>query len=267
MTTGVHEELLRTLYMQGRAVWPEIELDFATFSALATGKLDDGPIDEVRGDDLYLVAACVAHSQQAIIALDTRYLSPIASCLVRRGYSAAAADDVIQVVRMRLLIGDDGRRPLLSRYRGRGSLAAWIRVAATRIAIDSQRKHRKETADEVDVLSAEPSPELALLHRRFGAEFKTAFRRAFEALSPRDRALLRYDVIERLGIDRISVIYGVHRATAARWVAHARDSLVDSVRCALQIRLGIGSEELDSVLRMVDSKLELSPRLLLTPTA
>jgi RNA polymerase sigma-70 factor (ECF subfamily) len=261
-----HQELLRALYMRGRAAWPAIELDIAAFSAFAAGKLDGGPLDEIRSDDLYLVAGCIAHIEQALIVLNMHYLSPAASRLVRSGYNAAAADDAIQAMRMRLVVDDAGRGPLLSQYNGRGSLAVWIRVAATRMAIGARRKHRNETADEINVLSAEPSPELDLLQRRFGAEFTAAFRSAFAALMPRDRALLRYHVIEQVGIDRIGAIYGVHRATAARWVAHARESLVDGVRRALQIRFGIGDDELDSVLRLVHSKLELSLRLLLTPT-
>ena len=58
----------------------------------------------------------------------------------------------------------------------------------------------------------------------------------------------------------------VHRATAARWVAHAREALVGGVRRTLETRFRIGSDELDSLLRLVHSRLELSLGLLLTST-
>lgn len=265
--TRNHPEFLRALYIRGRDVWPAIELDFTTFSSFAADKLDGGPLDELRGDDLYLVVGCIAQIEQAIIALDTHYLSPIASRLVRSGYDASTSDDALQALRMRLLVAEPGQLPRLSRYDGRGSLAVWLRVAATRIAINARDRQRREISDEIDVLSAEPSAELDLLRRRFGAELTPAFRRAFVALSSRDRTLLRYQVLERLGIDRVAAIYGIHRATAARWLALARESLAAGLRNALQIRFGIAGEELDSVLRVVHVELELTPRLLLTPSA
>jgi RNA polymerase sigma-70 factor (ECF subfamily) len=116
---------------------------------------------------------------------------------------------------------------------------------------------------EVAARAAVRPVELELMQRRFGADFEAAFRRTFEALAPRDRTLLRYQVIDRLGIDRIATIYGIHRATAARWVAHAREALVEGVRRTLQAQFHIGTEELDSLLRLVQSRLELSLQLLL----
>jgi RNA polymerase sigma-70 factor, ECF subfamily len=265
--TRAHHELLQVLYTRGREMWPAVELDFEAFTAFAASKLEDGPLEKLRGNELYLVAGCIAQIEQAIIALDAYYLSPIAARMARHGYDAAAADDALQALRLRLLVAEPGQVPRLARYNGRGSLAIWLRVVATRIAINARCKQDREISDEIDVLAAEPSLELEVVRRRFGAEFPTAFRRAFEALSSRDRALLRYQVIERVGIDRVAAIYGIHRATAARWMAHARQSLSDGVRSVLQVRLRVSRDELDSVLRVVHSEFELSPRLLMTPSA
>jgi RNA polymerase sigma-70 factor (ECF subfamily) len=259
----VHDSLCM-LHALGQSAWPEIDLDLAAFSATAERCLTAGPVDDIRAGDLYLATACAAGVGAAIAAFDKHYLAEIAAALVRRGHDAAAAADVVQAVRVRFLLGEDGRAPRIAEYDGRGSLAAWIRVAAVRIAISANRKHRRET-DEIEIVAAERSPELDLLHRRFGEAFDVAFRTAFTALSPRERTLLRYQVIDRLGIDRIATIHGVHRSTAARWSAHAREALVEGVRRALQDQLGIPSEELDSLIRMIHSQLELSLRLLLTP--
>src|ERR1043165_7596523 len=69
MVTGVERELC-TLHARGGEAWPGVELDIATFWALAASQLDDGPFDDVRADDLYLALACVARVAQAIIAFD-----------------------------------------------------------------------------------------------------------------------------------------------------------------------------------------------------
>ena len=260
----VHDPLW-ALHALGRSAWPAIDLDLAAFAVTAERSLQSGAIDEIRAGDLYLAAACAAGIDAAISAFDKHYLGEIATALVRRGHDAAAAADVVQVVRVRFLLGEDGRAPRIAEYDGRGSLAGWIRVAAVRIAISASRKHHRETSDEIELVAAERSPELDLLHRRFGKAFDAAFRATFAALSPRDRTLLRFQVIDRLGIDRIAAIHGVHRSTAARWTAHAREALIDGVRGTLQEQLGIGSDELDSLIRVIHSQLELSLRLLLTP--
>lgn len=265
MTAEVKQEALRALHARGREAWPDIDLDLATFSTMAIGRLGEGPFDEICAGDLYLALACAASVDRAIAAFDKHYLSGLTPALVRHGHDAAAAADAVQTIRMQFLVGEAGRAPRIAEYDGRGSLTTWLRVAAVRTAISAYRKHRRETpADEVDMVAAAHSPELDLLRQRFGAEFEAVFRSTFQALTPRERTLLRYQVIDRLGIDRIGALYGVHRATAARWVAHAREALVEGVRRALQARFRIGPEELESLFRLIHSKLALSLRLFLT---
>jgi RNA polymerase sigma-70 factor (ECF subfamily) len=269
MVTGVERELC-TLHARGRGAWPGVELDVTTFSALVANQLGDGPFDDVRSDDLYLAIACTARVEQAIIAFDKHYLVRLASALIRQGHNRAAAADVVQAVRVRFLVGDADRGPRIAEYNGRGSLAAWLRVAAHRVAVTAFRKHRREVAiddlaDDLATVARSCSPDIRLLGMQLGSEFEAAFRSAFAALAPRERNLLRYQVIDRLGIDRIGALHGVHRATAARWVARARQALIDGVRCRLQDRLAIDRTELDGTLQQIASQIELSLRWLLTP--
>jgi RNA polymerase sigma-70 factor (ECF subfamily) len=269
MVTGAEREL-RTLHARGREAWPGVELDVATFSALAANQLGDGPFDDVRADDLYLAIACTARVEQAIIALDKHYLARLACALIRQGQDRAAAADVVQAVRVRFLVGDADRGPRIAEYNGRGSLAAWLRVAANRVAVTAFRKHRREAAigdlaDDLAIVARSCSPDIRLLGMQVGSELEAAFRSAFAALAPRERNLLRYQVLDRLGIDRIGALHGVHRATAARWVAHARKALIEGVRRRLQDHLGIDRQELEGTLQQIASQLELSLRWLLTP--
>lgn len=262
----INQSTLSALHARGREAWPDIDLDLVTFSDLAAPRLGDRLGDTVSAADLYLAIACIAGVETAITALDKRYLSGLAALLVRHGQDPATADDVVQTVRVRFLVGDADTAPRIASYDGRGSLASWIRVAAVRTAITAHRKYSRETpADEVDAVAAAPCPELGVLRRQLGAEFEIAFRAAFQALTPRDRNLLRYQVIDRLSIDRIAAVHGVHRATAARWVAQARAALVEGIRSTMQDRLRIGSAELDSLFRQLRSKRDLSQRLFLTP--
>jgi RNA polymerase sigma-70 factor, ECF subfamily len=267
MMAEVDRDVLCALHARGRQAWPGIELDVATFMALAAQRWADGPPVDVHAGDFYLAMSCAAGIERAVAELDRHYLARVSQALVRRGHDAAAAADAVQAVRMRLLVGEDGRAPRIAEYDGRRTLATWIQVCVVRTAVSAYRRLRREIpADEVTLVAAERSPEYELLRHRFGAEFEAAFRTTFESLTARERNLLRYQVIDRLGIDAVAAIYGVHRATAARWIVHARETLLEGVRRALQERLRIDAPELDSLLRLVHSRLELSLRLLLTPT-
>ena len=268
MTTDAKQTALCALHARGREAWPGIELDVATFTAVATNSLRDGPLEDVRTADLYLAIACAAGNEQAIAALDRHCLSTVVQALIRRGHGAASAADIVQTVRVHFLVGERGRAPRIADYDGRASLARWLGVAAMRAAITAHRKCQHETAlDDLDIVGTTRSAELELLQRQFAVEFKAALRSAFESLAPRERAVLRYQVRDRLGIDRIAAIYAVHRATAARWVAHARDALLEGVRHALRGRLRVSTDELDSLIRQVRSKLELDARLFATPSS
>jgi RNA polymerase sigma-70 factor (ECF subfamily) len=265
MVTGLEPELC-TLHARGREAWPGVELDVPTFSALAANQLGDGPLHDIRADDLYLAIACAARVEQAIIAFDKHYLTRLASVLIRQGQDRAAAADVVQTVRVRFLVGDADRGPRIAEYNGRGSLAGWLRVAASRAAVTAFRKHRRETAiGDLELVAASCHPDIRLLGLQLGGELEAAFRASFAALAPRERNLLRYQVLDRLGIDRIGALHGVHRVTAARWIAHARKALIEGVRRRLQDRLGFDRKELDSALRQIASQIELSLRWLLTP--
>lgn len=260
------EHELRTLHARGRESWPGVELDATTFSTLVVNQLGDSPLGGVRADELYLAIACVARIDQAILAFEKHYLSGLASALRRRGQDWAAAADIVQSVRVRFLVGDAGRGPMIAEYNGRGSLACWLRVAASRLAMTAHRKHRRDTGvDELVIVAGSCSPELGLLGRQLAGELEAAFRAAFIALAPRERNLLRYQIIDQLGIDRIAALHGVHRATAARWSAHAREALIEGVRRELSHRLQLDGSELDTMFRQLVSQLELSRRWLVTP--
>jgi hypothetical protein len=75
--------------------------------------------------------------------------------------------------------------------------------------------------------------------------------------------ILRLHLVQRLGIDAIAAICSVHRATAARQVAHAREALVTRVRLALIARWRVSERELPALISLVATQLDLSlPRLL-----
>jgi RNA polymerase sigma-70 factor (ECF subfamily) len=57
----------------------------------------------------------------------------------------------------------------------------------------------------------------------------------------------------------------MHRATVARWLARAREEILESVEQVVQRDLGLTASEAQSVLRDVRSKLQVSVARLLRP--
>ncbi len=89
---------------------------------------------------------------------------------------------------------------------------------------------------------------------------------ALATLSVRDRNLLRQYLVDRLTIDQLGRLYRVHRVTASRWVNRAREAFVAATLLALRRRLRVTRSELDSVLRLLRSQVDVSLRHLLQTT-
>src|SRR5262249_38666170 len=150
-----------------------------------------------------------------------------------------------------------------------GFLQNWVRVTTTRTFIDCCRREPEAPElpmpDELAAAVPEPraDPELQLLKREHVAHFKAAFADGGGALDSPDRVVLKHHLVDRLSIDQIGALYHLHRATAARRLARAREALLHATRAALARRLGLPPERLAGVLDLVASRLEVSVERLL----
>jgi hypothetical protein len=123
-----------------------------------------------------------------------------------------------------------------------------VRVFALRIALRLLERERPAAHEPDDELWRFPDGHD--LKRLYRDELKAAFAAAVAALPDRERAVLRYHLIDGLAIDAIGAVYQVHRATAARWLSGARDQLAAGTRRALMQRLKIDLSEVDSLMRL-----------------
>ncbi len=244
---------------RGGAAWPQLRLPPGQFRAFLSERLRGEPADALSAADLYLACACLAGAPGAIEAFEQAYFPELRSALGRMGRSGAVElEEVAQALRARLFVGD---RPKLREYSGRGALKNWFRVTAVRTALDQLPQPPPPLAGEVERLTA--SPELAEIRRMHQRDFNRALERALGALSPRQRNLLRYALLEELTLEELATVYRVHRATGAGWLADARAALLTGVRTQLKDALRVDSAELDSLLRLIRSDLHVSlPRLL-----
>jgi RNA polymerase sigma-70 factor (ECF subfamily) len=270
---GDIDRRVSALVERGRAAWPSLAVAPALVREHLASKLhDDGDDDALHAEDLYLACACAAGDAAALAAFDETYLSQVKVFLGRMKPSAALVDEVTQALRIRLLVAAPGEVPRIANYGGRGSLTSWVRVAAIRIALDLVKPtpERPATVDDdqqpiLDHLRSD-DPELDVVKERYRDEVNAALRDGFAALSPTQRNLLRLSYRDGRSIDELGALFSVHRATVARWIAEAREAILDEARRRLEARLGVSSSELQSLIRVVRSQLHLSvSRLLETP--
>jgi RNA polymerase sigma-70 factor (ECF subfamily) len=264
------EERLEDVIRSARVSWPTVELASEQFVLhLARHLPANEPIEHalahMHTEDLYLACACALGETNAILAFEQHCLDGLESTLSRYRSSSDLVAEVKQRVRDRALVGDSGP-PRISGYSGRGDLRGWVRVMAVREAVDLVRRARREAPlDDERSLHAFVTPgdaDLEHAKRHYREEFQRAFSAALRGLSARDQTLLRQHVIDGLSIDQLGALYHMHRATAARNLQRARAALLEATRAQLASRLAVGPRELDSILRLVRSRLEVTLRWL-----
>ena len=263
------ERALDAAVAAARAEWPALALDPATFRAHLAGSVPEGTAAADLGaavcvPDLYLARACALGVAGAVAAFEQRTMPAVEVALARLGGSAELTDEVKQVVREILFVGAGSSGPAIADFGGRGNLRAWVRVIATREALRLLRRDRGRVAVQDEDLYAvlapsdDADPQLAYLKERYRAEFRKLFLRAVADLPRRERLALRLHVLDGLSIDEIAPIYRVHRSTAARWLTRARELLLRATRDGLMRELGLAASDVDSVLRLIQSNLDVS---------
>ncbi len=247
-----------------KLAWPTVKLDEAQLAEFFAARIDGTDLAAALAaapvGDLAIAAACAAQEPTAQAAFEA-----VLGEVNAAGASTRAGKDLIeevkQLLRVQLLVAREGKPPGIAGYKGKGPLRGWVRITATRELIRHLKKQQRETPIErslEDALGTASDPMLSQLKAEYRTEFATALREAIEQLSAEDRTLLRQSIVDQLSIDAIGAAFGVHRATAARWLARARAALVSATRNILSQRLKLPVEEIDSVIRLVQSRLDAS---------
>lgn len=247
---------LAALLAAARGAWPELAVgdrEFADYLAARPAA------DPAHAADLYLACGC-ARGDPAAIAAFLRELAPhIEAALLGLGADPAQADEVRAQLVAALLVGE---RPGIAGYGGRGQLRSWVRSIAVRTGMRQLGRARAAAGAGDDRLAAlvdeADDPEIEHLKARYGAAFRAAFAEAMAGLTARQRNLLRQHYLDELTVDQLGALYRVHRATAARWVAGAREALFDDTRRRMIDALGLAPADYESLVRLLHSQLDLS---------
>jgi RNA polymerase sigma-70 factor (ECF subfamily) len=249
---------LTALFDEARASFPGIVVDpraFARYLGERAGSQRSAlaSMAELRANDLFIACACAQGDPDGLATFEHDYLRPAGAALARSGADRLDVDDALQLLREKLLVAE-GR---LREYSGRGSLAGWVRVSLGRQLTSVQRTRGRvvplepDTADQL----AAVDPDLALIRRRYGDVFQSAFQDAFHGLTPAQRNVLRMNFVDGLNLDRMAVLLQVSRATVGRRVLEAKTALLDTMLALLGERLRATPSEVESLLAVVRSTL------------
>jgi RNA polymerase sigma-70 factor (ECF subfamily) len=201
-----------------------------------------------RVTDLALAVTCEQRDPAAIALFERTHLAMVRRALGKLKINPAIIDDVLGWMRFELFV-----RPaptLITAYTGRGDLGSWTRAIGVHEAIKRARRARRDVSPDLAPELPVPAPELVAMRGAYGQAFTQALSSAFGELKVPERTLLRQYFLDGLTIDVLAELYQIHRATAARRVAAARERLVDSVRAKLKEALGIGDHSVDEIITL-----------------
>lgn len=222
-------------------------------------------------DDLVLAYACSRGNKSALSAFELRCGAEFDAVAKKLRLDEARRTDMRQILWQRLFVGIDGR-PKILEYRGKGPLRNWFRVSASRILLNELRRGKRErkvleSAHGELLTATEIDPEFLLLEQIHCQQFRSSFQAAVQELQPAQRNSLRCHYMLGMTIEQMAGVLGIHRATAARRIAQAREELLRLTRERLRQDFGANTDELDSIIRRAQGKASLSVERLLNQTA
>jgi RNA polymerase sigma-70 factor, ECF subfamily len=105
--------------------------------------------------------------------------------------------------------------------------------------------------------SGAEDPEMAYIQMTHKREMQEAFREALASLTSKERNLLRYYFLDGMTVEKIGALYGVHHATAARWVQRARENLCAQTRVFACKRISLSEEGFERILGLIESQIQV----------
>ncbi len=250
-----------------RAAWPELAVGDEQFVSYVAERLADtsDPLESLKRlntVDLYLACACAHGSSAAIEVFGERYQALFKACLANVGIRGADADEAIRRVNEQLLVPrSDGLAPI-ALYGGHGELRSYLRVVVTRTGARMLREQRRQPLsfelDRLEQASSLDDPELGTIKNRYREQFKAAFHQAIASLESSERNLLRYHYVHALTTREIGKAVGASSPTVTRRLARVRAKLSVRTRNELVATLKLDKAQFDSMLRLIESQLDLS---------
>lgn len=261
LDVSVMQEAIQAAFLAGRWEWPELEHPTLEDFTCHVQRLNPNVSAlERHGAELYLALACGRRDDNAIRRLVHTYRPNLNVHLERSGFDASAQPDALQQLLLHLCAGE---HPRILTYACKASLLGWLKVAALRFAINMKPRAPVAESDACIFASSRlvaesANPEMRLTIEAAKPMFQAAVARAMSRLTDRDTTILRLFFVEGISNEGIGKLYGVHRATSARWIADIRRRIIEDIHGVLVSDFGMNSSEFNSLAPLIRSELNLS---------
>jgi RNA polymerase sigma-70 factor (ECF subfamily) len=237
--------------------FPTIDLPLETFAERVREALAGREMSaQVQFEDLFLALACSRGDRIAWECFAEEYLSMLRRFAAHACRSMWESEDLAH----ELIAGLLHDRDKLRSYTGRGSLAAWLRVAVSHAAIDRFRRDRRSVPLEevqtrgVEPVAADASPDRSFDDARWGPALSAALSEEIRGLKPRERLLLGLYYVQGVPLRNIAAQFGVHEATASRWLEAVRQTIRKRVEKAMRRRHRLQPREIRALWRCVSEQ-------------
>ena len=209
----IHDGLLGA-----RSQWPSVAVADDVVAAHIEEKWHAAAFSKLRFAELFIACACARRDAAAIALFEKAYFEEIDGVVRRFPSLPVTVDDVRQRIRESMYLRDP---PALLGYDGRGSLRHWFRAAVLHAVLNIASREKRENPTDAEFFDAIVDPNATA-----------------------DEVYLKIACK-----DRIEAVFRVHRATAARWIAKARQHLVDQTYAELATRLALAPNDVSSIVR------------------
>lgn len=247
------------LYGEALRELPGARIELAAFERAWATRAASRELDPKLALDVLLAAGIEAGDDASLRWLEAQVTRAARALRDEVQRSTDVESRVLELV----AVAQPGRPARITEYAALGPLAAWVHVIVVRTARDLAARHAPSVAADlaefaIAEIQTSASPELGPFKARLAGDLGLAIRSASAKLDQRNRALLTLHYLEGVGLEGLARGWNVHRATISRWLATAREAFLAEVRREFADRAGIGSGEVDTLIRFVRSQLEVS---------
>jgi len=219
--------------------------------------------EHIHHEDLFLAIACSYEDRVAWEYFADDFLPIIRQFASQACGNSGESEDLAQEIAAKLI----REKHRLAGYNGKGSLAGWLRVAVSHAAIDRFRRMRKQVSlDELQEKGVPPPQdnpggrdEEENLDARWGPVVSRVANEIISRLSARDRMLLGLYYLRDVPLKTIGRQFGIHEATASRWLEKLRRDIRRQVERELRKKHGLRVSEIRSLWRWISIPSVVNP--------
>ncbi len=229
-------------------------------------------VASVHAADLLLARGCALGNASAVATFERDLLGLVSAAGSKLSMSPAQTDELRQQVRMKLLVaGGEGVAPKIGNYAGTGALRSWVYATGLRTGLNELRRIGRAPvpAGDEQLLVAMPDKnddqQLQYMKQLYRTAFRDAFKKSIGELEDRLANVLRHYYLDEMTLEEIGSLYRVHKTTVMRWVNKAHAELEVKTKNRMTSHLQLGVSEVESVLRLIQSGIQLGLASVLAP--